>query len=63
MLPVAYLQQGSKPHDDARSCCSAGTCYNGECDGLHLSVEERQQHAQWLAPDHQQVIITAGQSV
>lgn len=37
-----------------------GTCYHGDCEGLHLSVEERQQHAQWLAPDQQQVIITAG---
>ncbi|KAL0049651.1 hypothetical protein WJX82_006855 [Trebouxia sp. C0006] len=37
-----------------------GTCYNGECEGLHLSVDERKRHAKWLAPEHQHVIIAAG---
>lgn len=60
---LSYNQQCSKPHVAVSSCCSAGTCYNGECEGLHLSVDEREQHAQWLAPEHQQVIIAAGQSV
>jgi len=29
---------------------------------LHLFVEERKQQAKWLAPEHQQVIIAAGES-
>jgi len=62
MSSVTYDQQNSKPHDGVSSCCSAGTCYNGECEGLHLSVEERKRHAKWLAPEHQHVIIAAGES-
>lgn len=42
------------------SCCIAGTCYDGECEGLHQSSEERKQQAQWPAPQQQQTIITAG---
>ncbi|DBA90281.1 TPA: hypothetical protein ACH3X1_003571 [Trebouxia sp. C0004] len=62
-----------KDIEEAPSCCIPAdgnfcpgcswqddTCYNGECEGLHLPVEERKQHAQWLAPEHQQVIIAAG---
>ncbi len=64
-FPACLLSQtvsGAASHG-VSSCCSAGTCYNGDCEGLHLSVEERKQHAKWLAPEHQQVIIAAGESV
>ncbi len=61
-IPASLQSTVQQDQNDVTSCCSAGTCYNGECEGLHLSVEEREQHAEWLAPEHQQVIIAAGQS-
>ncbi|KAL3144429.1 hypothetical protein ABBQ32_004175 [Trebouxia sp. C0010 RCD-2024] len=36
------------------------TCYNGECEGLHVPAEERAEQASWPKPLHQKVIITAG---
>lgn len=42
--------------------CNIGTCYNGECEGLHVPAEERAEQASWPKPLHQKVIITAGVS-
>ena len=41
----------------------AGTCYNGECEGLHLSSEERAQHLSWPKPSKPKLIVTAGRFV
>lgn len=40
----------------------AGTCYDGECEGLHLPQEERKQHSNWETTNtgSQKLIITAG---
>ena len=38
----------------------AGTCYNGECEGLHLSSEERAQHLSWHKHSKPKLIVTAG---
>ena len=46
-----------------QSSILAGTCYNGECEGLHLSSEERAQHLSWPKPSKPQTIVTAGRFV
>lgn len=40
----------------------ADTCFDGECEGLHLSREEYKLHRNWQIPDNSQhkLIITAG---
>ena len=49
------LQRGCK--------CITGTCYNGECEGLHLPAEERAEQASWPKPLPQKVVVTAGASM
>ena len=38
----------------------AGTCYNGECEGLHEEADVRKQQAAWKIPDRARLIIAAG---
>ena len=38
----------------------AGTCFNGECEGLHLPPDERAEQATWAKPSRQKIIVTAG---
>lgn len=45
------------------SRATTGTCYNGECEGMHLPLEEKAEQATWPKPPHQKVIVTAGVSV
>lgn len=45
------------------SPATTGTCYNGECEGLHLPVEEIVEQATWPKPSHPKVIVTAGRFV
>ena len=37
-----------------------GTCYNGECEGLHEEADVRKQEAAWKMPDRARLIIAAG---
>ena len=48
---------------NAQSQYLAGTCYNGDCEGLHLSSKERAQHLGWPEPSKPKLIVTAGRFV
>ncbi len=40
--------------------CGSGTCYDGECEGLHEERGVRQQQAAWPRPGRAKLIIAAG---
>ena len=57
------MHTSSAARRDTLHVCIAGTCFDGECEGLHLPVQERHQHMTWSTPQQPKVIVTAGQFV
>lgn len=61
---MIWSQQSSKKlTSNVMLHATTGTCYNGECEGLHLPVEEIVEQATWPKSSHPKVIVTAGMFV
>lgn len=48
---------------DMRHCHSTGTCYDGECEGLHEDPDVRREQKTWQRPEKGKLIIAAGSAL